>query len=74
MVGVATRPHVEFKGVTVSYGMRWEVMPFSTTANPGDQSRYDFSNNTLLIGGYGSALVASIVVTIINWLIVHIAL
>ena len=28
-------------------------MPFSKGANPGDQSRYDFSNNTLLIGGYG---------------------
>ena len=40
--------------LTVSYGLRYEVMPFSTTANPGDQSRYDFSNNTLLIGGYGS--------------------
>jgi hypothetical protein len=40
--------------LTISYGMRWEVMPFSTTANPGDQSRYDFTNNTLLVGGYGS--------------------
>jgi hypothetical protein len=28
-------------------------MPFSTDANAGDQSRYDSSNNTLLIGGYG---------------------
>jgi len=39
--------------LTVSYGLRYEIMPFSTTANPGDQSRYEFSNNTLLIGGYG---------------------
>jgi hypothetical protein len=39
--------------LTISYGLRYEVMPFSTGANPGDQSRYDISNNTLLIGGYG---------------------
>jgi hypothetical protein len=40
--------------LTVSYGLRYEVMPFSKGANPGDQSRYDLTNNTLLIGGYGS--------------------
>jgi hypothetical protein len=40
--------------LTVNYGLRYEIAPFSTTANPGDQSRYDASNNTLLIGGYGS--------------------
>ena len=39
--------------LTISYGMRYEIMPFSTDANAGDQSRYDSSNNTLLIGGYG---------------------
>jgi hypothetical protein len=39
--------------LTISYGLRYEVMPFSKGANPGDQSRYDVSNNTLLIGGYG---------------------
>jgi len=44
---------VATRNLTVSYGLRYEIMPFSTTANPGDQSRYEFSNNTLLIGGYG---------------------
>jgi hypothetical protein len=39
--------------LTINYGFRYEVMPFSAPANPGDQSRYDFSNNTLLIAGYG---------------------
>jgi hypothetical protein len=41
--------------LTLNYGLRYEIAPFSTTANPGDQSRYDTANNTLLIGGYGSA-------------------
>jgi hypothetical protein len=39
--------------LTISYGLRYEIMPFSKDANPGDQSRYDFSNNTLLVGGFG---------------------
>ena len=39
--------------LTISYGLRYEVMPFSTVPNSGDQSRYDASNNTLLIAGYG---------------------
>ncbi|MBA2341714.1 MAG: TonB-dependent receptor [Pyrinomonadaceae bacterium] len=40
--------------LTVNYGLRYEVQPYSVTANPGNQSRYDPETNQVLIGGVGS--------------------
>jgi outer membrane receptor protein involved in Fe transport len=39
--------------LTVNYGLRYEIYPYSTPANPGDQSRYDPATNQVLIAGYG---------------------
>ncbi len=39
--------------LTLSYGLRYEIYPYSLPANRGDQSRYDPATNQALIGGYG---------------------
>jgi outer membrane receptor protein involved in Fe transport len=39
--------------LTANWGLRYEVVPFARSANPGDQSRYDPATNRLLVGGYG---------------------
>ena len=39
--------------LTLNYGLRYEIYPYSTPANPGDQSRYDPATNQVLIAGFG---------------------
>ncbi|MGH9839832.1 MAG: TonB-dependent receptor domain-containing protein [Blastocatellia bacterium] len=39
--------------LTLNYGLRHEIYPYSAPANPGDQSRYDPAANQVLIAGYG---------------------
>jgi outer membrane receptor protein involved in Fe transport len=39
--------------LTLNYGLRYEIYPYSTPANPGDQSRYDLATNQVLVAGYG---------------------
>jgi outer membrane receptor protein involved in Fe transport len=39
--------------LTVNYGLRYEIYPYPTGTNPGDQSFYDPATNTALISGYG---------------------
>jgi outer membrane receptor protein involved in Fe transport len=39
--------------LTVNYGLRYEIYPYATPANPGDQSRYDPATNQVLVAGYG---------------------
>jgi outer membrane receptor protein involved in Fe transport len=39
--------------LTLNYGLRYEVYPYSLPANPGDQARYDPATNKNLIAGYG---------------------
>ena len=39
--------------LTLNYGLRYEIYPYSLPANPGDQSRYDPATNQVLIAGYG---------------------
>jgi len=40
--------------LTVSYGLRYELYPYPSGTNPGDQSYYDPTTNTVLVSGYGS--------------------
>ncbi|MCA1592578.1 MAG: TonB-dependent receptor, partial [Acidobacteria bacterium] len=40
--------------LTVNYGLRYEIYPYSSPANPGDQSRFDPATNQVLIAGRGS--------------------
>jgi outer membrane receptor protein involved in Fe transport len=40
--------------LTISYGLRYEIYPYPSGTNAGDQSRYDPLTNTALISGYGS--------------------
>jgi outer membrane receptor protein involved in Fe transport len=39
--------------LTVNYGLRYEVYPYPSGINPGDQSYYDPKTNTALISGFG---------------------
>ncbi len=39
--------------LTVNYGLRYEVYPYPSGINPGDQSYYDPTTNTALISGFG---------------------
>jgi hypothetical protein len=39
--------------LTINYGLRYEVVPFTLVAKAGDQSLYDFVNNRILVAGYG---------------------
>lgn len=39
--------------LTLSYGLRYEIYPYPSGTNPGDQSRYDPATNKALISGYG---------------------
>ena len=39
--------------LTLNYGLRYEVQPYSDFANPGDQSRYDPATNRVFIAGFG---------------------
>lgn len=39
--------------LTLSYGLRYEIYPYSSAINPGDQSRYDPATDTVLVSGYG---------------------
>ncbi len=39
--------------LTVNYGLRYEIYPYSVGIEPGDLSRYDVETNTVLVGGYG---------------------
>ena len=40
--------------LTLNYGVRYEIYPFATVPNAGDQSRYLPETNEILVGGYGS--------------------
>ncbi len=40
--------------LTLNYGLRYEIYPYSTPANSGDQSRYDPATNQVFIAGRGS--------------------
>ena len=40
--------------LTFNYGLRYEIMPFATAANPGDESSYLPATNQALIAGYGN--------------------
>ena len=40
--------------LTLNYGVRYEIYPFATVPNPGDQSRYLPETNEILVAGYGS--------------------
>ncbi len=39
--------------LTVNYGLRYELYPYPSGTNAGDQSYYDPNTNTALISGYG---------------------
>ncbi len=39
--------------LTVNYGLRYEIYPYPSGIEPGDQSYYDPATNTALISGYG---------------------
>ncbi|MBA3762072.1 MAG: TonB-dependent receptor [Chthoniobacterales bacterium] len=39
--------------LTVNYGLRYEIYPFATVPNPGDQARYDPETDQLFVAGYG---------------------
>lgn len=39
--------------LTINYGLRYEIYPFATVPNPGDQARYDPETNELIVAGYG---------------------
>jgi outer membrane receptor protein involved in Fe transport len=39
--------------LTVNYGLRYEIYPYPSGINPGDQSYYDPATNTALVSGYG---------------------
>ncbi|MDQ3258457.1 MAG: carboxypeptidase regulatory-like domain-containing protein [Acidobacteriota bacterium] len=39
--------------LTVSYGLRYEIYPYPSGTNSGDQSRYDPATNTVLVSGFG---------------------
>ncbi len=39
--------------LTVNYGLRYELYPYPSGINPGDQSYYDPATNTALISGFG---------------------
>lgn len=39
--------------LTFSYGLRYELYPYPSGTNPGDQSYYDTETNTVLVSGYG---------------------
>ncbi|MEK7857003.1 MAG: TonB-dependent receptor, partial [Acidobacteriota bacterium] len=39
--------------LTLNYGVRYELYPYPSGTNPGDQSYYDPETNTVLISGYG---------------------
>lgn len=39
--------------LTVNYGLRYEIYPYPSGIEPGDQSYYDPETNTALISGYG---------------------
>lgn len=39
--------------LTVNYGLRYEIYPYPSGINPGDQSYYDPTTNTALISGFG---------------------
>ncbi len=39
--------------LTVNYGLRYEIYPYPSGTNPGDQSFYDPAINRALISGYG---------------------
>jgi len=39
--------------LTVNYGLRYEIYPYPSGINPGDQSYYDPATNKALISGYG---------------------
>nr|MBA2305980.1 TonB-dependent receptor [Acidobacteriota bacterium] len=40
--------------LTLNYGVRYEIYPFATVPNAGDQSRYLPETNEILVAGYGS--------------------
>jgi len=39
--------------LTINYGLRYEIYPYASGTNPGDQSFYDPDTNTALISGFG---------------------
>ena len=39
--------------LTINYGLRWEIYPYPSGKNPGDQSYYDPATNKAIISGYG---------------------
>jgi len=39
--------------LTVNYGLRYEIYPYPSGIEPGDQSRFDPETNTVLVSGYG---------------------
>lgn len=39
--------------LTINYGLRYEIYPYPSGIEPGDQSFYDPQTNTALISGYG---------------------
>ncbi|MBA4124409.1 MAG: TonB-dependent receptor [Acidobacteria bacterium] len=39
--------------LTVNYGLRYEIYPYPSGINPGDQSYYDPATNKALISGFG---------------------
>ncbi len=40
--------------LTVNYGLRYEIYPYATVPNAGDQSTYLPETNQILVAGYGS--------------------
>ena len=39
--------------LTINYGLRYEVTPFPTGANPGNESSYDPGTDKVMVAGYG---------------------